>query len=126
NTARSMVTKYGFSDKIGTVVYGSDNDEVFLGKDYGHTRNYSEAVAAQIDEEVRLIIEKAYKDCKVILTENMDKLHLLAKYLLKFEKIEGADFEKLMRGEITESVLEDAPVREIPSEENEATSSDEE
>ncbi|MDD6278269.1 MAG: ATP-dependent zinc metalloprotease FtsH [Oscillospiraceae bacterium] len=126
NTARSMVTKYGFSDKIGTVVYGSDNDEVFLGKDYGHTRNYSEAVAAQIDEEVRLIIEKAYKDCKVILTENMDKLHLLAKYLLKFEKIEGADFEKLMRGEITESVLDDAPVREIPSEENEATSSDEE
>ena len=126
NTARSMVTKYGFSDKIGTVVYGSDNDEVFLGKDYGHTRNYSEAVAAQIDEEVRLIIEKAYKDCKVILTENMDKLHLLAKYLLKFEKIEGADFEKLMRGEITESILDDAPVREIPSEENEATSSDEE
>lgn len=105
NTARSMVTKYGFSDKLGTVVYGSDNDEVFLGKDYGHTRNYSEAVAAQIDDEVKAIIEKAYKDCKEILTDNMDKLHFLAKYLLKFEKIEGADFEKLMRGELTESVL---------------------
>ena len=105
-TARNMVTRYGFSKKIGTVVYGSDNDEVFLGKDYGHTRNYSEAVAAQIDEEVRSIIEKAYSDCTEILRNNTDKMHLLAKYLLKFEKIDGDDFEKLMRGEITESVLE--------------------
>ncbi|MBQ8296871.1 MAG: ATP-dependent zinc metalloprotease FtsH [Ruminococcus sp.] len=108
-TAHSMVTKYGFSSRLGTVVYGSDNDEVFLGKDYGHTRNYSEAVAAQIDEEVRSIIEKAYKDCSDILTANMSKLHLLAAYLLKFEKIDGDDFEKLMRGEITEAVLKDEP-----------------
>ncbi len=107
NTARNMVTKYGFSKKLGTVVYGSDNDEVFLGKDYGHTRNYSEAVAAQIDEEVKHIIEKAYNDCADILRNNVDKLHLLAKYLLKFEKIDGADFDKLMKGEITESILED-------------------
>ncbi|HEZ7990740.1 MAG TPA: ATP-dependent zinc metalloprotease FtsH, partial [Ruminococcus sp.] len=102
NTARNMVTKYGFSKKLGTVVYGSDNDEVFLGKDYGHTRNYSEAVAAEIDEEVKSIIEKAYADCTEILKNNSDKMHLLANYLLKFEKIDGADFEKLMRGEITE------------------------
>ena len=107
NTARNMVTKYGFSKKLGTVVYGSDNDEVFLGKDYGHTRNYSESVAAQIDEEVKQIIEKAYNDCADILRNNIDKLHLLAKYLLKFEKINGPDFEKLMKGEITESILED-------------------
>ncbi len=107
STARNMVTKYGFSKKLGTVVYGSDNDEVFLGKDYGHTRNYSEAVAAQIDEEVKFIIEKAYSDCAEILRNNVDKLHLLAKYLLKFEKIDGSDFEKLMKGEITESVLTD-------------------
>ena len=107
NTARSMVTKYGFSKKLGTVVYGSDNDEVFLGKDYGHTRNYSEAVAAEIDEEVKSIIEKAYADCTEILKANSDKMHLLAKYLLKFEKIDGDDFEKLMRGEITEAVLAD-------------------
>lgn len=107
STARNMVTKYGFSKKLGTVVYGSDNDDVFLGKDYGHTRNYSEAVAAQIDEEVKFIIEKAYGDCSEILKTNIDKLHLLAKYLLKFEKIDGNDFEKLMKGEITESVLED-------------------
>lgn len=107
STARNMVTRYGFSKKIGTVVYGSDNDEVFLGKDYGHTRNYSEAVAAQIDNEVSSIIHKAYSDCTEILSANIDKLHLLAKYLLKFEKIDGEDFEKLMRGEITEDVLVD-------------------
>lgn len=107
NTARNMVTKYGFSKKLGTVVYGSDNDEVFLGKDYGHTRNYSEAVAGQIDSEVSSIIHKAYSDCAEILNANMDKLHLLAKYLLKFEKIDGEDFEKLMKGEITEEILID-------------------
>ncbi|MCI6561073.1 MAG: ATP-dependent zinc metalloprotease FtsH [Ruminococcus sp.] len=106
NTARNMVTRYGFSKKLGTVVYGSDNDEVFLGKDYGHTRNYSEAVAAQIDDEVREIIETAYKDCSELLKANIDKLHLLAKYLLKFEKIDGPDFEKLMKGEITEADIE--------------------
>ncbi len=119
NTARNMVTKYGFSKKLGTVVYGSDNDEVFLGKDYGHTRNYSEAVAAEIDEEVKSIIEKAYADCTEILKNNSDKMHLLANYLLKFEKIDGADFEKLMRGEITEDVLKDIPSTDESSESNE-------
>ena len=119
NTARNMVTKYGFSKKLGTVVYGSDNDEVFLGKDYGHTRNYSESVAAQIDEEVKNIVEQAYSDCADILSKNMDKLHLLAKYLLKFEKIDGDDFEKLMRGEITESILTDIPTDENASQSNE-------
>ncbi|MBO5164626.1 MAG: ATP-dependent zinc metalloprotease FtsH [Ruminococcus sp.] len=98
-TARNMVTKYGFSSKLGTVVYGSDNDEVFLGKDYGHTRNYSEAVAAQIDEEVKIIIEKAYEDCVAILKANADKMHRLAEYLLEHEKINGDDFERLMKGE---------------------------
>ena len=112
STARNMVTRYGFSKKLGTVVYGSDNDEVFLGKDYGHTRNYSEAVAAQIDEEVKTIIEKAYADCADILRKNLDKLHLLAKYLLKYEKIDGPDFERLMRGEIGEDILIDVPATE--------------
>ena len=107
--ARNMVTRYGFSEKIGTVVYGSDSEEVFLGKDYGHTKNYSEAVAAEIDEEVKSIIEKAYADCRTIIKANSDKMHLLAKYLLKHEKIDGEDFEKLMRGEITELDLIDEP-----------------
>ncbi len=115
STARNMVTKYGFSKKIGTVVYGSDNDEVFLGKDYGHTRNYSEAVAAQIDDEVRQIIETAYSECTEILKANSDKMHLLAKYLLKYEKIDGEQFDKLMKGEITESVLLDKPVSDDKS-----------
>lgn len=106
-TAHDMVTKYGFSKKLGTVVYGSDNDEVFLGKEYGHTRSYSEAIAAQIDEEVRSIVENAHKDCAEILNANMSKLHLLANYLIKFEKIDGDDFEKLMKGEITEDILND-------------------
>ena len=126
NTARSMVTKYGFSQKLGTVVYGSDNDEVFLGKDYGHTRNYSEAVAAQIDEEVRSIIEKAYERCREILEENTDKMHLLAKYLMKFEKINGDDFEKLMKGEITDAVLEDNEPDQSDKTESSDTTSDQE
>ena len=106
-TARNMVTKYGFSSKIGTVAYGSDNDEVFLGKDYGHTKNYSEAVAAQIDEEIRVIINKAYADCLQLLKENADKIHLLARYLLKYEKIDGDDFEKLMTGELVPDLSDD-------------------
>lgn len=120
NTARNMVTKYGFSKKLGTVVYGSDNDEVFLGKDYGHTRNYSEAVAAEIDEEIRDIIEKAYADCTEILRANADKMHFLAKYLLKFEKIDGADFEKLMRGEIAEDILIDEETVDVLPEDSES------
>ena len=114
NTARNMVTKYGFSEKLGTVVYGSDNDEVFLGKDYGHTRNYSESVAAQIDDEVRAIIEKAYADCRNILDANAEKMHQLAGYLLKHEKIDGEKFERLMRGENIEAdepAVSPAPVQ---------------
>ncbi|MBQ8960296.1 MAG: ATP-dependent zinc metalloprotease FtsH [Ruminococcus sp.] len=122
-TARNMVTKYGFSKKLGTVVYGSDSDEVFLGKDYGHTRNYSETIAAQIDEEVKSIIEKAYEDCKVILTANTDKLHLLAKYLLKYEKISGEDFEKLMKGQMGDEVFADQPAEpEAPKERDDGSS----
>ncbi|MBP5432795.1 ATP-dependent zinc metalloprotease FtsH [Ruminococcus sp.] len=125
STARNMVTKYGFSKKIGTVVYGSDNDEVFLGKDYGHTRNYSEAVAAQIDEEIRSIIEKAYSDCTELLKANEEKMHFLAKYLLKFEKIDGDDFEKLMRGEISEDILTQETVEDKPEEPSEEQPSEE-
>ncbi|MBE6859085.1 MAG: ATP-dependent zinc metalloprotease FtsH [Ruminococcus sp.] len=121
STARSMVTKYGFSKNLGTVVYGSDNDEVFLGKDYGHTRNYSEAVAAKIDEEIKSIIEKAYTDCQNILSANIDKLHLLAKYLLKFEKIDNAEFEKIMRGELDPSIVED---NDSPADTTEETSAE--
>ncbi len=102
STARKMVTRYGFSEELGNVVYGSDSDEVFLGKDYGHTRNYSEAVAAKIDKEIQEIIQNAYAECKDILNTHRDKMELLTAYLLKHEKIDGPDFEKLMKGELTD------------------------
>jgi len=111
NIARNMVTKYGFSEKLGTVVYGSENDEVFLGKDYGHTRNYSEEIASEIDAEVREIINESYKKCERLLTEHMDQLHILAQYLIENEKIDGDDFVKLINGELeTEKDDESEPV----------------
>jgi len=110
-TARDMVTKYGFSKKIGTVVYGGDNDEVFLGRDYGHTKNFSDKVAAEIDEEVKSIIDNAYAECTKLLTENREKLDLVTKYLVEFEKIDDDEFEKLMTGGITDADI-DAMIEE--------------
>lgn len=99
--ARGMVTKYGFSEKLGPVVYGHDESEVFLGRDYSQGRNYSENIAAEIDAEIRELIETAYEKAKDILQSHMDQLHLLANYLVKHEKIDGPDFDRLMKGEIT-------------------------
>ena len=95
--ARSMVTRYGFSEKLGPVVYGHDDAEVFLGRDYSQGRNYSENIAAEIDAEIRELIETSYEKAKDILESHKDQLHLLAKYLLKHEKIDGEDFERLMK-----------------------------
>ncbi len=100
NIARNMVTKYGFSDKLGPIVYGQEDSEVFLGRDFNHTKNYSERVASEIDEEVRSIVESCYDRTRQLLTEHMDKLHLVAKYLKHYEKIDGPDFKKLMNGEL--------------------------
>ncbi len=94
--ARSMITKYGMSDKLGPIAFGSDNQEVFLGKSYNQVRNYSEAVASEIDAEVEKIIRDAYKRTETILTEHMDKLHLIAKELFLHEKMSGEEFAKLM------------------------------
>ncbi|GHV47242.1 ATP-dependent zinc metalloprotease FtsH [Clostridia bacterium] len=96
NIARSMVTRYGFSEKLGPIVYGHEEQEVFLGRDYSQGRNYSETVAGEIDDEIRDLIETGYGRAKAILTENDDQLHLVANYLLEHEKIDGPDFEKLM------------------------------
>ena len=103
STARNMVTRYGFSDNLGPVVYGQGDHEVFLGRDYTNTPSYSDNVAAEIDNEIRTIIESAFTDAEKILNEHMDKLHVVAKYLMKYEKVDGATFEKLMNGELTES-----------------------
>lgn len=99
--ARNMVTKYGMSDTLGPITFGSGHDEVFLGKDYGTVRNYSEEIAKEIDEEVNRIIMTAFKRCESLLKEHSDRLEALAQYLFKYEKINGGDFAKLMRGELT-------------------------
>ena len=125
--ARAMVTQYGFSEKLGPVQYGGGNNEVFLGRDYGHTRDYSESTAALIDEEVKNLITKAYKDCEALLKEHYDKVKELGEYLIEYEKIDGNDFEKLMKGELVwekkDKKLEESKAE---TEENKETSSDEE
>lgn len=94
---RDMVIKYGMSDSIGPVVYDSGNGEVFLGKDYGHVNNYSEETSARIDAEVEKIMRQAYDKTVEILKEHYDKLELVANALLKKEKINGEEFESLMK-----------------------------
>ena len=106
--ARKMVTKYGMSEKLGPITFGQNNDEVFLGKDYNHMRNYSESVASDIDKEVEDIILKAYKRTEKILSEHIDKLHVVAKELIKREKITGEEFATLMEG----GTLPDIPEEE--------------
>lgn len=96
--ARNMITKYGMSEKLGPIAFTSEDNEVFLGKNYSQVRNYSESVAAEIDAEVERIITDAYKRTESILTEHMDKLHLIAKELFLNEKMSGEDFIKLMEG----------------------------
>ncbi len=98
--ARKMVTKYGMSDKLGPITFGTGHDEVFLGKDYNSVRNYSENIAAQIDTEVEKIILDSYERCNKILTTHVDKLHIVAKYLIDNEKIDEQDFADLMEGKI--------------------------
>lgn len=97
--ARSMVTKYGMSEKLGPIAFGDQSNEVFLGKDFNHVRNYSENVASQIDEEIETIIKRAYAKTNEILSEHMDKLHAVARMLLEKEKIDGAEFLALMTGD---------------------------
>lgn len=94
STARDMVTKYGFSENIGLINY-ADEDEVFIGRDFGHTRSYSEDVAKAIDREVKLIIDECYVKAKSIIEENMDVLHACAKLLMEKERIDRNEFESL-------------------------------
>ncbi len=99
--ARNMVTRYGMSDKLGTVLYGSEHsaDEVFLGRDFSSGKNYSEKTASEIDEEIRSIIANAYKKCEAILTDNIDKLHFVAEFLLKNESMDEEQFKAAMEME---------------------------
>jgi cell division protease FtsH len=97
SVARSMITKFGMSDKLGNMVF-DENDEIFIGRDFGHARSYSEEVAAQIDKEVKNLIDIAYDKTIVILKENINILHKIADALLEKEKLEGAEFEMLFSG----------------------------
>ena len=97
--ARSMVTKYGMSERIGTLMLGSSQDEVFLGRDFAQAKEYSEETAGIIDEETKAIIDKGYNRAKQILTEHVDKLHAVAAVLLEKEKIEADEFERIFNGE---------------------------
>ena len=97
--AKAMVTKYGMSDRIGTITLGSDNDEVFIGRDWGHEKSYSEETAGIIDEEVKRIIDNAYAEAKEILTEHRDKLDKVAEVLVEKEKITGEEFDEIFQGE---------------------------
>lgn len=98
NTAKAMVTKYGMSDLVGPIAYGSSNGEVFIGRDMGHTKDYSEQTAALIDNEIHRLITDGYKKSEVLLSAHMDKLHEVADYLIVHEKMDGKVFQKIMDG----------------------------
>lgn len=97
-TARAMVTRYGFSDRLGPVVYGTDQNQTFLGRDLGQGRSYSEEVASEIDHEIRDIVDEAYEAARRILTEHMPELHKLAAALMEREKLSGEEFRTIMEG----------------------------
>lgn len=93
--ARQMVTHYGMSEKLGPMTYGTDEEEVFVGRDFGRTRNYSEEVAAEIDREMRSIIDKAYNKAEQLLRDNINKLHRVAEALLEKETLDAKEFEEI-------------------------------
>ena len=94
--ARNMITRYGFSEKLGPIVYGQNEEEVFLGRDISHSRNYSETVAAEIDGEIREVIDTCYESTRQVLEDHMDQLHRVAEYLMTYEKVDGEKFKALM------------------------------
>ena len=107
--ARAMVTKYGMSERLGPICYGSDNNEVFIGRDMGHMKNYSEKIAAEIDEEIQKIVGRGYQKTEQLLNEHMDKLHKVAQFLFVNEKMSGAEFKELMEAPAPEKLEEPDP-----------------
>ena len=122
--ARKMVTRLGMSDVLGTIAYGGShgNDEVFLGRDFNNSKNYSEQTAALIDSEIKRIVSEGYELAEKLLRENMDKLHFIAEYLVKNETMDGEQFSRVMDGEVLPTAEElEAMVaerRRISEEEN--------
>ena len=134
--ARNMVTRWGLSDELGPLVYGSDSDEVFIGRDYGHVRDYSEEIAAKIDFEVRKLVEDGYEKALEILKEHREQLDIVAEFLLEYEKADEDEFQQLMNGslnveirkaaEAAKAAESAAAVEETPEEPSETTSEAEE
>ena len=127
---RDMVSKYGMSDEIGPVVYSDDNNEVFLGKDYGHVNNYSEATSAKIDAQIEKLMRNAYAQTEEILKSHYDKLELVAETLIKNEKISGDEFKQLMENGFIASDKPEDTAEEItdenkPEKESDSSSNDE-
>ena len=115
-TARAMVTRYGFSDRLGPVVYGTDQNQTFLGRDLGQGRGYSEEVASEIDHEIRDIVDEAYEAARRILSEHLPELHKLAAALIQREKLSGEEFRTIMEGGELPPLEADAPA--APAETN--------
>ena len=123
-----MVMRYGFSDKLGNVVYGHDPQQTFLGRDYGQGQGYSDAVANEIDNEIRRLVDEGYNRCMKILQDNIDKLHIVAKILMKKEKIDGEEFAKIMADGYVyvedEEIAENAETAVLSDAENTAETAD--
>ena len=102
STAKSMVTKYGMSDVLGPVCYGSGNNEVFIGRDMGQVKDYSEETAAKIDQEILRIVNNGYKACEKLLKDHIDQLHNVAQYLIKHKKMSGDEFRAMVNGTFEE------------------------
>ncbi|HBA05482.1 MAG TPA: cell division protein FtsH, partial [Clostridium sp.] len=129
--AKKMVMEYGMTDALGPISFGKDDGEVFMGRDFGRTRDFSEEVASKIDREIKALIDEAYERTETILKENIDKLHDVAKALLEREKLTAEEFNAIMEGKTlaefdAEKVVIDSPKAEndIPVEENSISSND--
>ena len=98
NLSKSMVTEWGMSEKLGRLRYNNDSEEVFLGHSVAQTKNNSDATAKIIDDEIRSLAEEAEKNCRKILTDNIDQLHIVAKGLLEYETLSGDEINDLIKG----------------------------
>ena len=113
------MTKYGFTDDLGPIVYGTADHEVFLGRDLNNSRNYSETIATEIDREIRKLIDHAYDSCRTILSTHEDQLQLVAEYLIQKEKVDDKEFVKLMTGKITmDDIAQMSQTKEVVETEN--------
>ncbi|MEG2659254.1 MAG: ATP-dependent zinc metalloprotease FtsH [Oscillospiraceae bacterium] len=117
DVARSMVTRYGFSERLGPVVYGTEPTETFLGRDFNSGRNYSENIASEIDAEIREMLDEAYEGASQILSKHLDELHKVAKALIEREKLSGLEFKTLMNGGELEPFVLEQPVKTEKDEE---------